>query len=161
MAPRATTQNQKNFTLTLFQPAEIVPKSSQFERKFNGETSSRFHIHSGVPQESILGPLLNVLHTSELPTSKVTTLGTFADDTAIFATHGETTIASLKFQEHLRIIEKWLKKWKIKVNECKSTHIMFNLPKGHCPAFNITEIVKYLRLHFDCRINWKEHITKK
>jgi len=42
------------------------------------------------------------------------------------------------------------------------------LPEGHCPAVNInrtinpqTEAVKYLGLHFDCRINWKEHITRK
>jgi len=24
-----------------------------------------------------------------------------------------------------------------------------------------TEVVKYLGLHFDCRLNWKEHIAKK
>jgi hypothetical protein len=65
----------------------------QFETKFNRETSSRFHIHSSVPQGSILGPLLCVLYTSELPTSRETTLGTFADDTAIFATHEDPTVA--------------------------------------------------------------------
>jgi hypothetical protein len=50
----------------------------QFETKFNGETSSRFHIHVGVLQGSILGPLLYVLYTSDLPTPKETTLGTFS-----------------------------------------------------------------------------------
>ena len=40
-----------------------------------------------------------------------TTLGTFADDAAIFATHEEPMIASLNLREHLHIIEKWLKKW--------------------------------------------------
>jgi hypothetical protein len=75
------------------------------QTKFSGETSSRFHIHSGVPQGSILGPLLCVLYTSDLPTSRETTLGTFADDTAIFATHEDHTIASLNLQEHLHIIE--------------------------------------------------------
>jgi hypothetical protein len=81
----------------------------QFETKFNGETSSRFHIHSGVPQGSILGHLLYVLYTSDLPTSKEITLGTFADDTAIFATRDVPKIASLNLQEHLQIIEKLLK----------------------------------------------------
>ena len=43
----------------------------------------------------------------------------------------------------------------------------FTLRKGHCPAVNNnqtiipqTEAVKYLRLHFDCRLNWKEHIAR-
>jgi hypothetical protein len=139
----------------------------QFETKFNGETSSRFRIHSGVPQGSILGPPLYVLYTSDLPTSRETTLGKFADDTAILATHEDPEIASLNLQQHLHIIEKWLKKWKIKVNE-SSHRTTFTLRKGHCPAVNInqtiipqTEAVKYPGLHFDCRLNWKEHIARK
>jgi hypothetical protein len=77
-------------------------------------------------------------------------------------------IASLNLQEHLHIIEKWLQKCNIKVNESKSLYVMFTLRKDHCPAVNInqtiipqTEVVKYLGLHFDCKINWKEHIAKK
>jgi hypothetical protein len=45
---------------------------------------------------------------------------------------------------------------------------MFTLQKGHCPAGSInltiisqTEAVKYLGLHFNCRLNWKEHIARK
>jgi len=139
----------------------------QFETKFKGETSIPFHIHSDVSQGSILGPLLYVLYTSDLRISRETTLGTFTDDAAIFATHEDSTIVSLNLQEHLHIIEKWLKKWKIKVNESKSSHIMFTLRKGHCPAVNVnqtiipqTEAVKYLGLHFDCRLNWKELVKK-
>ena len=78
----------------------------QFEKKFNSETSTRFLIHSGVPQGSILGPILYTLYTSDLPTSRGTTLGTFADDTAIFATHADPTIVSRNLQEHLHRIEK-------------------------------------------------------
>jgi hypothetical protein len=89
----------------------------QFETKFNGKTSSRFRIHCGVPQGSILGPLLYVLYSSDLPRSRGTTLGTLVDDTAIFATHEDPTIASVNLQEHLNSIEKWLQKRKIKVNE--------------------------------------------
>jgi hypothetical protein len=56
----------------------------------------------------------------------------------------------------------------MKFKESKPTHVQFTLRKGHCPAVNInqmiipqTETVKYLGLHFDCRLNWKEHIAKK
>ena len=161
-------ENQQHFTATylgvsqafdkiwhlgpLFEIKKILPSSyfnlpksylyeRYFEIKINGETSSRFHIHSGLPQGSILGPLLYVLYTSDLPTSKETTLGTFADDTAIFATHADPKIASLNLQEYLNIIEKWLKKWKIKVNESKSSHLKFSLRKGHCPAVNINQTI--------------------
>ena len=67
--------------------AEHIFIKSDTRVLFNGETSYRFHIHSSVPQGSILGPLLYVLYTSNSLTSRETTLGTFADDTAIFATH--------------------------------------------------------------------------
>jgi hypothetical protein len=90
------------------------------------------------------------------------------DDTAIFATHSDPTTASLNQQDHLHSIEKWLKKWRMKVNETKSTHITFTIQKGYCPPVCINqtvtpqvETVKYLGLHFDCKLTWKEHIAIK
>ena len=74
-----------------------------FVTKYNNETSRSYQIHSGVPQGSILGPLLYILYTSDLPTTRDTTMSTFADDTAIFAT------ASRNLQEHLNTVQNWLK----------------------------------------------------
>jgi hypothetical protein len=47
------------------------------------EASNSFHIQAGVPQESLLEPLLYNLYTHDLHTSPTTIIGTFADDTAI------------------------------------------------------------------------------
>ena len=95
-------------------------------------------------------------------------MGTFAEDTAIFATHPDPMAASRNHQEHLNTVENWLKKWKIKVNETKSSQVTFTLRKDNCPAISINqtvlpqvESVQYLGLHFDCKLNWKEHIAKK
>ena len=89
-------------------------------------------------------------------------------NTTIFATHADPKTASRNLQEHLFTIQNWLQKWKIKVNETKSSHITFTLRKDNCPAISINqtvlpqvESVKYLGLHFDRRLNWKVHITKK
>lgn len=140
----------------------------EFETKVEDELSNRNKIQSGVPQGSILGPLLYVLYTSDLPTSPQTTIGTFADDTAIFATEEDPRAAVLKLQEHLDQIGQWLKKWKIKANETKSTHITFTLRKDQCPNISLNQvnipqqnIVKYLGLHLDSKLNWKQHILKK
>ncbi|PNF15989.1 hypothetical protein B7P43_G04621, partial [Cryptotermes secundus] len=43
-------------------------------------------------------------------------IGTFADDTATFATHGNPTTASSHLHDHLILVEAWLNKWKIKVH---------------------------------------------
>jgi hypothetical protein len=86
--------------------------------------------------------------------------------TAICAAHEDPMIASLNLQEHLNIIEKWLNKWKINVNESKSSQITVNPPERPLPCIDQTtipetEVVKYLGLHLDCRLNWKEHIATK
>jgi len=111
---------------------------------------------------------LYVLPTPLLPTSRETTLGTFPDDTATFATHEVSMIASLNLQEHFHVIEKSLKKFKININESKSSPVKFPLRNVTCPAVNInqttiprTEAVKCPVLHFDCRLNRKEYNPKK
>jgi len=119
------------------------------------------------PQESILGPFLYTLYTADIPITTKTTLSTYADDTAITTTHLNPTITSRRLQAHLQKIELWTRKWRLKINESKSAHITFTLRKGSCPPLYInqtiitqTDTVKYLGLHFDKRLTWREHVTK-
>jgi hypothetical protein len=48
---------------------------------------------------------------------------THADDTAILASHQNPITASRKLQNHLNQFGKWIKRWRIKANENKSTHV--------------------------------------
>jgi len=124
---------------------------------------------AGVPQGSIVGPFLYMIYTADLPQSNKTILSTFADDTAIFTTDPDPTQTSANLQEHLIEIVTWTRKWKLNINESKSSHITFALRQGQCPPpvqINQTHIpqtktVKYLGIHFDKHLTWKDHVQTK
>jgi hypothetical protein len=77
---------------------------------------------------------VKLIYTSNFLTSDNTTIATFADDTAILATHEDPTTASIKLQATINKINDWAKIWRIKMNQSKSTHITFTLFNQTCPT---------------------------
>ena len=103
-----------------------------------------------------------------MPTSALTHTSTFADDTAFVSMHANPSIASEQLQFHIGELEKWLDKWKIKVNATKCTHVTFTLRRENCPPVQINNIkipeqshVRYLGIHLDRRLTWTHHIEAK
>jgi hypothetical protein len=72
------------------------------------ETSPIFTIYSGVPQGSVLGLLLYLIFTADIPTRNETIIATFADDTAIMASNEDPLAVSQSLQTHLTQLETWL-----------------------------------------------------
>lgn len=136
--------------------------------KYNSEQTKLHRIESGVPQGSVLGPVLYTLFTADIPTSEETTIATFADDTVILSSNKNDLLASKHLQNHLNQISLWLETWRMKANANKSNHVTYTLRKGNCPnVFLGTEMLpqsdaaKYLGIHIDRRLTWQKHIFMK
>jgi hypothetical protein len=68
-----------------------------------------------------------------MPTSPESITAAFTDDTAALAMGSGLAIASHKLQTNLLAIGNWFKKWRMKANGSKSSHITFNTRKETCP----------------------------
>ena len=143
-------------------------KDRHFYVKYGTDLSKLYPIHSGVPQGSVLGPLLYLLFTADLPTTNDTTTVTFADDTAILSSHSDPELASQHLQSGLNAIEEWLNTWRININELKSIHVTFTLKRETCPPIRVfnkpipqASDAKYLGMHLDRRLTWNKHINTK
>jgi hypothetical protein len=88
---------------------------------------------SGVPQGSVLGPFLYTLFTANIPQQNSTIMCNFADDTAVLSSHANLNIAIANLRTHLDRLENRTRKWRLKINENKSTHVTFTLRKGNIP----------------------------
>jgi len=116
----------------------------------------------------MLGRIVYLLYTAYLLETEHTTTATYADNTAILASHKNHIIVSINLQRHIHQLEKWLKRWRIKAHENKSTHITFTLNRETCPSVTLNgqyipqrETAKYLGIHLDRRLTWQKHIFTK
>lgn len=143
-------------------------KDRIFQIKDGEETSGFYNITAGVPQGSVLGPVLYTIFTADLPETPNVTIATYADDTAILANSKNPHEASELLQNSLNKVDDWLKKWRMKASASKSVHVTFSLRRGDCSPVNLgnhplphSDTVKYLGMHLDRRLTWKKHLQTK
>ena len=76
----------------------------------NGTSSDWREVTSGVPQGSVLGPLLFIIYINDLDLGLVSKISKFADDTKM-GINADSDAAVKQLQEDLRKVGEWSKKW--------------------------------------------------
>jgi hypothetical protein len=90
-------------------------------------------IKHGVPQGSVLGPLLFLLYINDFPiaTNKLSTLILFADDTSLVVTGSNSISIAAKLSSNLLTANKWF----------KSNLLSINLSRTYCMQFETKNTV--------------------
>ena len=136
-----------------------------------GTASESFAVTSGVPQGSVLGPVLFLIYINDLPLEIISPLSLFADDSKIFTkiisekNRKENSIKGNEvLQNDLEAIKSWADKWKMSFNidKCKVMHLGSKNPKhvysmgGRNLMDTTTE--KDLGVLFDSELEFDQHI---
>ena len=82
----------------------------------NEKSSSWTDIRAGVPQGSILGPLLFVICINDLVDGLSSNTKLFADDTSLFPVIYDSVITTLEVKSDLARIKRWVFQWKMNFN---------------------------------------------
>lgn len=138
--------------------------------KVNNKLSDKYKLGAGVPQGTVLSPLLFSLYLSDIPSHPTTKLLLFADDTVTYANSFSAETANVKVKYHLRKLLKYYADWKIKINETKTETLLLTKKFTNTQISWKTKIndktieekraAKYLGVTLDKTLSFKPHTTK-
>lgn len=148
-------------------------KGRRFRVKVGDQLSDPVLVNDGVPQGSILGPLLFIIFMKDLPTHMNTSLTIFADDTSCFSTRLCQKRSKSNVQRHLDKLNTYYQRWKIRVNveKCEALFIQrsnrmraFN-ESAHVIEMNGTSIpfkksVRFLGYYVQPDLKHNEHVNR-
>ena len=103
----------------------------------NGQESDWRPVTSGIPQGSVLGPLLFVLFVNDMPKNLKSSIYLFADDTKIYREIRDPSDTEI-LQEDLIKLEQWSKKWQMKFNPKKCTAMRINNDQNYDLKYYLT-----------------------
>ena len=138
-----------------------------------GVHSAAKYISSGVPQGSVLGPLLFIIFYRDLPSITSSETAMFADDTQLHdrCTFFSTGLCTCKVQDDLRTISEWAKCWDTTFNAAKSSHMLLTLRKGRSrdpsrPVLTLDSVLvplvehtRHLGVILTSNLSWSDHVN--
>ena len=138
----------------------------------NGIQSEWALLHAGVPQGSVLGPLLFLVYINDLTDNISSHMRLFADDSSLFTAVNDVGLTHEKIEQDLTTITKWAYQWKMVFNPDitkQAVEVIFSV-KNKKPShpellFNGVPVAredytKHLGVHLDTRLNFSKHIRE-
>ena len=129
--------------------------------------SSEREISAGVPQGSVLGPLLFLIYINDIADDLESFSRLFADDTSLSYSSSNTQLIEDKLNSDLVKLQQWSLSWLVDFNPLKTKAVFFtNQPNLNPPAilFNnqqveIIDSHKHLGVHLSSDCKWGTHIN--
>ena len=139
----------------------------------NGQHSQYTAIESGVPQGSILGPLLFLIYINDLEKGLRSNVKFYADDTMLYSIVKDPQSSAADLNHDLQLIQNWAHQWKMEFNPDptkQATEVLFSCKKSkvdHPPIhFNGNPVLrieeqKHLGLILTPTLYFRKHIFQK
>jgi hypothetical protein len=125
--------------------------------KFNGGYSKPIITNRGVPQGSILGPLLFVIFMNDFKSVLSSTPVLYADDVTIILSHNDLFTLNTCLNQELENAIDWFNRNELSMNLCKTMKLFFSLNKRGIDS-NGCKSVKMLGIYLDSVLAWHDHI---
>jgi len=136
--------------------------------QYNSVDSYIRDIKCGVPQGSVLGPLLFIIYTNDLPdVLKTAKTIMFADDTTIYQSSKNIKELHATLNNELYNLTDWFRANKLSLNVSKTNCMLFTNSTTNYNNMDIkvtdqviakTSCVKFLGVYIDNQLKWNEHI---